>query len=572
MAATAYFDLETCSKDDLFHRPDFVRLCGAAGDGPVGTTTDVSALLDFLGRAGAVAGHNILGYDLLALAYHHGADWEALSAKAVDTLLLARLADPPRARDTGGSVDKYDLDHVAQRLGVAGKVTGDDGLAALKREFGGYDRIPVDDPRYVAYLEADVRATRAVAAHYPMTPYAAREHRLASLAGRMTLNGFRVDLELLDTRLREGAARKAAALERLGSRYGLPLGRSVARGRGKAKQAVWEPHSSPLATTEGLRWLESAWEHYGVLRPPRTPKGALSTAAEALKAVSDSPRCPAELSEMLDLMAVVTTTRTVYQTASNHLAGDRVHARISMGQASGRWSVTAPGLTVFGKRGQRFHERDVFLPEPGHVLLSCDLSQVDMRGVAGLCQDPLYMAMFEPGRDFHTEIAAMMGVPRNDAKPLGHGYNYGMGEKRMLREGHDPVLVAKFFEVMGQFTVKDAWTRDQVALGQAGELLDNGFGRLMRCEPERAYTQAPALMGQGSARDLMCDALLRLPDELWPALRAQVHDEVLLSVPEGDAEDVRKILKDTFTTEWRGVPILCDVSAPGRSWGEVSAK
>jgi DNA polymerase-1 len=581
MSGTRYFDIETASGDDLFHRSDFVRLCGAAADGEVGVTTDPGQLIGYLGRADEIVGHNIMGFDLLALAYHHGADWTALAGRARDTEILARLANPPRARDTGGSIDRYGLDEIAQQLGVTGKITGEGGLRALKNEFGGYDMIPTDDARYVAYLRADVRATRAVAAHYPMTEYGAREHRLAMLAGQMTLNGFRVDQELLAVRIAEGEARKAAALEALSTRFGLPLGRSVVRGRGAAKAPVWEPFSSPQATKEGAAWLADVWERYGVRRPPLTDGGKsgvrqLSTAAEALKVISGHPRCPAELRELLDLLAVVTTTRTVYQTASNHLAGDRVHAKISMRQASGRWSVTAPGLTVFGKRGGRHREREIFLPEPGHVLLSCDLSQVDMRGVAAHCQDPAYMAMFEPGRDVHTELAVQIfgdASYRERAKPLGHGANYGMGRKRMIADGHEPALVNAFFDGMARmFPRKTAWTQEVRDTGERGELLDNGFGRKMRCEPERAYTQAPALMGQGTARDLMCDALLRIPQELWSSLRAQVHDEVIMSVPQGDAEDVRAMLKEAFTTEWRGVPILCDVSKPGATWGEISAK
>lgn len=577
MVDTAYFDLEGCSADELFHRDDYLRLAGAAGPaGPVGVTTDIRNLVGFLDRAGEVVGHNILGFDLLALAHHHGADWESLSMKARDTLIMARLADPPRARDTGGSVDRYDLDHIAQSLGVAGKVTGEDGLAALKKEFGGYDMIPVTDPRYVAYLRADVESTRAVAQHYPWTPYARREHHLASLAGRMTLNGLRMDVPLLKERIAQGEQRKAAALARLHQVHGLPLGREVMRGRGKARAPVWEPFSSPQATTEGTAWLQAVWERYGVLRPPRTDKGALSTASEALKAVSGHPRCPADLRELLDLLGTVTTIRTVYQTAWNHLEGDRVHPKISMGQASGRWSFTSPGLTVYGKRGGRHVERDIFLPEDGHVLLSCDLSQIDMRGVAGHCQDRNYMDLFLPGRDAHTELAVQIfgdASFREAAKPLGHGANYGMGPKRMIADGHDPELVTAFFDGMARmFPRKAQWTDEVRALADGGELLDNGFGRKMRCDPQRTYTQAPALMGQGTARDLLCDALLRLPDGYRPFLRAIIHDEVLLSVPQEDAADVAEVVREAFTTEWRGVPITCDVSRPGKSWGDISAK
>jgi DNA polymerase-1 len=574
--STVVFDVEAGNADDLFRGgPDYVKIAGWADRDGRGleTTDDVDLLVKRLQDADEIVGHNICGFDLLALCRTRGPDWELFSAKARDTLILARLADPPRARDTGGSVDKYDLDHVATGFGLPGKT---DGSAALKKQFGSYEAIPNDNPEYHSYLVGDVKASVGVARRLPMTPYGQREHRLASLAGRMTLNGFRVDLPLLAERIREGNDRKADALARLASEHGLPLCRTVMRGRGKNKHPVDEYFASPLATNEAQAWLADVYAVFHVKRPPRTPTGKLSTGSDDLSALARHEQCPPELRDMIELMNVVTQVRTVYQTIEKWLAGDRVHAAISMGQASGRWSVTRPGLTVLGKRGGRHREREVLLPEEGHVLLSCDLSQVDMRGIAGHCQDPAYMAMFEPGRDVHTEIAvAIFGTAdmRHEAKARGHGYNYGLGAKAMIRDGADPEKVFAFFRGMEERFPRMIKWRDEIReRGAAGELLDNGFGRMMRCEPERAYTQAPALMGQGSARDIMCESLLRLPDHFRPYLRAMVHDETVVSVPESLAEDVTGELREAFTWEWRGVPILCDISKPGQNFGEISAK
>jgi len=567
MVDSAYFDLEGCSSKELFtgrHTGPFLRLAGVAGDGPVGITVDMDKLLAFLERAGEVVGHNILGFDLLALAYHHGADWEALSAKCRDTLLLARLADPPMSKAHGVSLEKYDLDHIAHSLEVTGKITGEGGLKALKKEFGGYDKIPVDDSRYVAYLKADVEATRAVAAHYPMTDYGRREHRLASLAGRMTLNGFRVDVPLLRERIADGERTKAAAMKELNERFGIPL-------EGK----------SPLASNAGKEALIKALgqcgipdDPSGVPYHPKTPKsGAIAAGRDGMALIKKHYGHLPDIPDLCDLVTTVTTIRTVYQTAANHLVGDRVHPRVSMRQASGRWSVVDPGLTVYGKHAGRHHERDIFIGEPGHVVMTCDKSQVDMRAIAGHCQDPAYMALFAPGRDAHQEIADMLGITRQDAKARGHGWNYGLGAKRMIAEGADPAVVWKFIEGMqSRFPTLMAWRDDIRDRGGRGELLDNGFGRLMRCDPSQAYTVAPALMGQGGARDIMCESLLKLPDWMRPYLRTMVHDEVVLSVPENLVDVVGRTVKDVFTWEWRGVPILCELSAPGDSWGAVSAK
>jgi DNA polymerase-1 len=294
----------------------------------------------------------------------------------------------------------------------------------------------------------------------------------------------------------------------------------------------------------------------------------------------EDPACPASLREMLGLMETVTKARTVYQTATECLAPDgRVHPFVSMRQASGRWSVTNPGLTVFGKRGGKHVERDIFIADDDDsVILSCDLSQVDMRAMAGHCQDPGYMALFgwgEDGRplDPHTMIGEQVGLGREPAKAIGHGWNYGLGPARMIRNGLDPEKVYQFVNGMeARFPGLMAWREVIREMGKAGQILDNGFGRRMMCEPSRYYTVAPALMGQGGARDIMCESLLRLPRELWPFLRVMVHDEIVLSVPRWAAEEIGHILIDAMTWFWRGVPILCDLSKPGRSWGAVSAK
>lgn len=577
---TVFFDIETADSKKLFTYPyesePYARLFGAArNSSSVGITDDPQKLIDALYDADEIVGHNIMAFDLIALCHHYDLDWDELASKARDTLILARLKDPPRARETGGSIDQYDLGHVADSLALGHK---SDELKKLKREFKGYDQIPVDDPRYRQYLADDVELTRGVAAHYPMTEYGEREHKLATIAGRMTLNGFKVRRSLLAKRIREGAEQKQEALGILRDDFGLPLSKMVLRGRGNNKYEVKQDFASPLSTNEGREWLLGKYADYGIAQYPQSPKtGKPSVSAEALtKWVEELPQSMMsyELGDMIALMNNVTTVRTVYQTVDDCLTdAGRVHPIVSMGQASGRWSVTNPGLTVFGKRDGRHVEREIFVPEPGHVLMACDLSQVDMRGIAGLCQDREYMKLFEPGRDAHTELAIMLfgsADYREKCKPIGHGSNYGLGKKRLIAEGHDPDLVERYFDGMARrFPVLMAWRRRIRARGERGMLLDNGFGRKMRCDPDRAYTQAPALMGQGSARDIMGESLLRLPPDYDPFLRVMVHDEIVMSIPNYMVKEVKREVKKAFTWEWRGVPILCSIKI-GTSWGDVS--
>lgn len=565
-------DLETASADELFtYGPRFVRIGGLInGNDQTATGHDMESLVAKLNQADVIYAHNWFTFDGLALARYHGLDWEAVSAKVVDTEPLARQAHPPRSR-THGSADEYTLDAVAARLDVPGK-TAD--LKGLKKTYGAYDAIPLDAPEYHAYLRGDLRASKAIYTRLPQDDYTAREHKILTMFGRMTLNGFKVDKPLLRERYEAGESRKRAALEELHDAYDLPLGREVMRGRGKAKRPVYEPFQSPLATNEGIVWLAGIWRRFGRRRPPMTPGGELSTAAEALGAVASDPRCPPELSKIIELMSIVTTTRTVYGTAMTYMTDEgRVHPSVSMRQASGRASITKPGMTVYGKRGERWREREIFIADEGHVIITCDASQVDMRAIAGHSQDRAYMALFEPGRDAHQEIADMLGITRDQAKARGHGWNYGLGAPAMIRDGADPEVVYRFVHGMeSRFPRLIQWREHVRAIGSRGDLLNNGFGRLMRCDPKAAFTMAPALMGQGCTRDLVCESLLRLPQSYWQYLRTFVHDEVVMSVPEDRAEEILEVVRDAFTSMWRGVPILCDTAGPAKNWGAVSHK
>jgi len=457
-----------------------------------------------------------------------------------------------------------------------------DSAMRLKRKHGGWDKIPLDDPEYRSYLEGDLRATAAVAGriggYLDADPYLRREHQLAAIAGRMSLNGFRVDTRLLTERLEAGENRKREALDLLHAGWGLPLTRKVMRGRGSKKTESEETVDSPLSGNAGREWLARIWERYQVSDPPLTAKGKLSIGTDDLNKIAVRPECPGDLKAALKLMEIVTKTRSVYGTASDCLCPDgRVHPVNSFRQASGRWSVTNPGLTVFGKHDGKHHERDIFLPDEGHILMSFDLAQVDMRAIAGHCQDPAYMALFGFGpdgkpNDAHKENAAKIGISRQATKAISHGWNYGLGAKRMIANGLDPEKVYAFIAGMeANYPQLIAWREDIRARGKAGEILDNGFGRRMMCDPDRAYTVAPALLGQGGARDIMGEALLRLPREILPMLRVMVHDEILVSCLKRDALEVAREVQRAMTFMWRDVPIISDMTA-GMSWGECSAK
>jgi DNA polymerase-1 len=124
-----------------------------------------------------------------------------------------------------------------------------------------------------------------------------------------------------------------------------------------------------------------------------------------------------------------------------------------------------------------------------------------------------------------------------------------------------------------RFPRLQAWKDEVRALAAEGEL-DNGFGRIMMCEPSRAFTQGPALIGQGTARDLMMECLLNLPDFAVRMLRAQVHDEAVFEVPLALADQIVPRIEQAFNFSWapdpsfRPVQIVAEAGKLGTSWAD----
>lgn len=577
-------DLEAGDAGDLYRTgPGYVRLSGIARDDDeieIDGAYPARHAAGAMANAAVITGHNIMAFDIPALVREgtlqmprvHGM---ARQGRFADALLMARYLDPPMARDKGvDATRKYDLDSLSERLGLGRK---DDAAKALAKKYGGWAQIPTDPDTedgaaFRAYLHQDVNLSRMVHARLmdelggTMPDYLVREHRIAAIASQISLNGFRVDVPELERRVAGVHAQKADAVRWLADNIGLPLD----NGKGTV-------YKSPIGTKLGKRRLEDALLEAGATSIWRTEKaGDIDISGDHMRHLAAEYGHIPRVREIAQNVYKIVSARSVYETISNHLVGDRVHAKISFHQSTGRWSSTEPGLTVLGKHHGRHRERMVFLPEPGEVILTADLSQVDMRGVAGLSQDRAYIEMLKTD-DPHSAIAEMLFGDkgrRQDAKAIGHGWNYGRSLQAISQmEDIEPQLVVRFDRSMRErFGRLVEWREEVRAVAGSGVLLDNGWGRKMRPDPQRAYTQGPALMGQGSARDIMMEGLLALPAEILPMLRAQVHDEIVLSVPAADAPDVARAVVDALSFEWRGVPITADTSPVGVTWGHCYEK
>lgn len=582
------FDLETIGLD-MFSKPDeFVRLAGWKRDSDAEVTVSTSS--EDVPLDGILVGQNVVGFDLLTLHTQGHFDLNKIvtgEAEVLDTMLLARQLFPPMARSTSvpDTERPHSLEKLAERFGFP---IEKDTLKTLAKEFDtsgksmkdpgftGFGEIPQDDPRYIGYLKDDVVVTRQVLDKLtrdgelievmlnpteedkPMIRYVQREHKIAAIAALCRASGLRIDQELLTSRLEAQRVRREELVGILES-HGMPTEGKSPHMSNAGKEAIFNALAS-LGVEE---------EHF-----LETEGGNISFGKDSMQNIAEIHADDEEIVQLTEVIQELAGQRSMYQQVYDCMTPDgRVHPDIDFKQASGRWSITKPGLTTVSKRGRNKLEREIFLPEPGHLFVSTDFAQVDARCVAALSQDENYMAMFEGDRDLHTEVAIACfgsGDPefRQKAKAISHGVNYGRGAKGIAaKEGIEFELTQKFIvDYFEQFPDLRKWQDECRDLADQGRLLDNGWGRKLKADPERAYTQAPGLVGQSAARDVMCEALLRIDPEVRACLRLCIHDEFLWSIPEDKMDVYIPEIVRAMSFEWRGVQFLGEPGKPGANW------
>lgn len=578
---TITFDLETGSVDDMWSSgPEFIRLTGYSIDqGPVRNFSSPFSLMeDIIDHEGWIVTHNGNNFDSILLDLHHGMSilHLAKAERLRDTKLIAFLADPPYSRTKEGEIEKiYSLESVGTKYLGEGKmkdaVSGKSILKKLAAEFGGYDKIPVDHPEYNEYLRRDVEVTRDLVKVLPINDYVIREHKIAAIAATISIQGFRVDVSLLEKRIQQGEEKRVNILNSLQG-YGLPSP---------------EETKAPHRTNKGLEAIEKAFSELGVPLE-RTTTGRPAMGKPILEALIERESENQAAVDLAEAVMSLNGIRTIYGNIHDNLVNDRVHPSINLRQSTGRWSIQKPGLTVLGKRGGKVIERAVFLPDDeDQILISADLAQVDARAVAGLSQDTEYMKLFTGERDAHTEMALRLygtATAREKVKACVHGVNYGMRAKKLSYTTGLPLNEADDFiyNFETSFPRLTRWQNEMREIGESVGILYNGFGRMMRIESERAFTQSPALMGQSTARDILMEGMLRLWDiageQVIKMIRAVIHDELVLSVPRKDAEEIELLVVKAMSFEWcpvggeYPVQISAGLNKRGINWSDCYRK
>jgi len=232
---------------------------------------------------------------------------------------------------------------------------------------------------------------------------------------------------------------------------------------------------------------------------------------------------------------------------------------------------------------------------PGSLLLTADYSQIELRLLAHLSGDPAFVQAFERGGDIHRQTAAIIFGVRQEAvtpemraraKTINFATIYGQGPFALSRQLGITQEEAKEFinQYFGRFAGVRGWLDRTVAEARERGYVETLFGRRryipelkdknfnIRAFGERTATNSPL---QGSAADLIKIAMIGIARGLRARglatrMLLQVHDELVLEVPEGEREVAMDVVKrEMEAAAALRVPLVVSVGV-GRNW--VDAK
>ncbi|KAF1692116.1 DNA polymerase I [Pseudoxanthomonas koreensis] len=505
-------------------------------------------------------------YDLHVMR-RHGI---VLAGYADDTLLESFVLESGSAR--------HDMDSLARRhLGY--ETTKYEDVAGKGAKQIPFSQVAVDDATGYAAEDADItlRLHRVLAPRLAAEPALERVYReiempLVAVLERIEANGVKVDADEL-------------------RRQSADLSRRMLAAQQKATELAGR--SFNLDSPKQLQAL--LFDELGLPALVKTPKGQPSTNEDALEAIADQHELPRVILEYRGLAKLRSTYTDKLPEMVNPDTG-RVHTSYHQaGAATGRLSSSDPNLQNIPIRtddGRRI--RRAFVAPPGRKLVACDYSQIELRIMAHLSQDPGLVRAFESGADIHKATAAevfgrsldeVTGNERRAAKAINFGLMYGMGAFGLARQlgigrGEAQDYIALYFSRYPG--VRDYMERTREQAREQGYVETVSGRRLyleyiragnqaQRAGAERAAINAPM---QGTAADIIKRAMVAVDG--WLAGHAsqalmilQVHDELVF---EADADFATTLVEEAgrlmASAAQLSVPLVVE-SGVGDNWDEA---
>jgi DNA polymerase-1 len=487
-----------------------------------------------------------------------------------DSMLISYAQD---AGAHGHGMDELAVLHLGHTPISYDEVTGT-GKARVT-----FAQVPLDRATAYAAEDADVtlrlwhalrprlRGVRALALYEHV------ERRLIYVLREMEVAGITVDANDLRAMSEEFAARMAV------------IERDIQRLAGE---------SFNVASAKQLG--EVLFDRMGLPGGKRMKTGAWGTDAAVLQSLAEQGHeLPQRVLDWRQLAKLKSTYADALVEQINPETG-RVHTCFAMAIAStGRLSSTDPNLQnipIRTEEGSRI--RRAFVAAPGHLLVSADYSQIELRLLAHVADIPALRESFARGEDIHARTASeVFGVPmagmdamtRRRAKAINFGIIYGISAFGLARQLQiDPgtaraYIDAYFARYPGIRTYMER-TKEEARI--AGFVL-TPFGR--RCwipgiadknPARRGYAERQAINAplQGGAADIIKRAMVRLPAALRAAglsarMLLQVHDELLFESPEAEADATARVARQVMENAVRlSVPLVVETGT-GRTWADA---
>ncbi|MBL8487018.1 MAG: DNA polymerase I [Rhodocyclaceae bacterium] len=573
------FDTETTALDPMQAR--LVGMSFATGEGraaylPLGHAyagaPEQLPLAEVLGRlrpwlespSARKAGQH-LKYDRHVLA-NHGLHLRGI---AEDTLLQSYVLESDKP---------HDLESLGERhVGITG--IGYDEVTGKGASRISFSQVTVE--RAAEYAAEDADLTLRVCRE--LAPRLAEEPRLEAIYREMELPVA----EILFRMERHGVLVDAAALARQSDE----LGRRMLVLEAEAHELAGQPFN--LASPKQLG--EILFERQGLPVIKRTATKAPSTDEEVLEQLALDYPLPKKILEHRSLAKLKGTYTDKLPRMINPATG-RVHTSYSQAVAvTGRLASADPNLQnipIRNAEGRRI--RSAFVAPPGHALVSADYSQIELRIMAHLSGDERLLAAFAGGEDVHRATAAeIFGITplevapeqRRAAKVINFGLIYGMSAFGLARElslerGAAQAYMDRYF---ARYPGVARYMEETRAAAKAKGYVETVFGRRLwlpeirssnparRQGAERSAINAPM---QGTAADLIKKAMIAVQDwldagSMGSRLIMQVHDELVLEVPDGELVPVREQLPRLMAgVASLRVPLPVEIGI-GRNWDEA---
>ena len=436
----------------------------------------------------------------------------------------------------------------------------------------------VELARAAEYAAEDADVTLRV--HQVLRPQLAAEPLLESLYRDLELPVadvlFRIE--------RNGVLIDAATLAQQSDE----LGRKIMALEAEAQQLAGQPFNlnSPKQLAEIL------FNQQGLPVVKKTPSGGPSTDEEVLEKLAEDYPLPKKILEHRSLAKLKNTYTDKLPKMINPATG-RVHTSFAQAVAvTGRLASSDPNLQNIPIRtaeGRRI--RSAFVAPANHRIVSADYSQIELRIMAHLSDDPRLLEAFSQGEDVHRATAAeifgltpieISSEQRRAAKVINFGLIYGMSAFGLAKQiGVDRSAAAAYMDrYFARYPGVARYMEETRAIARDKGYVETVFGRRLwlpeikssnagrRQGAERAAINAPM---QGTAADLIKRAMLAVQDwldqdKLQTLLVLQVHDELVLEVPQTELEAVREALPKLMGGVARlKVPLLVEVGV-GANW------